>query len=72
MDAERTETTRALFEADPKESGDIYVNGKKVLIRSPQDAASAGNGRLSEDRNRYGVVLKKNITKNFKQACLQR
>ena len=30
MGAGRTETARALFGADPMDSGDIYVNGKKV------------------------------------------
>ena len=32
MGAGRTETARALFGADPKESGDIYINGEKVTI----------------------------------------
>jgi len=72
MGAGRTETARALFGADPKESGDIYINGKKVNIHSPQDAVRAGIGYLSEDRKRYGVVLKKNITENSTLACLQR
>ena len=36
MGAGRTETARAIFGADPKESGDIYVNGKKVEINSPK------------------------------------
>jgi ribose transport system ATP-binding protein len=40
MGAGRTETARAIFGADPKESGDIYVNGKKVTINSPQDAVN--------------------------------
>ena len=38
MGAGRTETARAIFGADPKESGDIYINGGKVTINSPQDA----------------------------------
>ena len=36
MGAGRTETARALFGADPKESGDIYINGEKVTISNPQ------------------------------------
>ena len=59
MGAGRTETARAIFGADRKESGDIYVNGRKVEIHSPQDAVEAGIGYLSEDRKRYGVVLDK-------------
>ena len=38
MGAGRTETARALFGADPIDSGDIYINGKKVDIKSPEDA----------------------------------
>ncbi len=44
MGAGRTETARAIFGADPKESGDIYVNGQLVQIKSPQDAVRQGIG----------------------------
>ena len=71
MGAGRTETARALFGADPKESGDIYVEGEKVSIRSPKDAVRVGIGYLSEDRKRFGVVLQKNICENSTLACLQ-
>ena len=33
MGAGRTETARALFGADPIDSGDIYINGKKLISR---------------------------------------
>ena len=72
MGAGRTETARALFGADAKESGEVLINGKKVNITSPQDAVREGIGYLSEDRKRYGVVLKKNITENSTLACLHR
>ncbi|NLI20804.1 MAG: sugar ABC transporter ATP-binding protein [Clostridiales bacterium] len=71
MGAGRTETARALFGADAKDSGDIYIDGEKVNIHSPKDAVRAGIGYLSEDRKRYGVVLKKNICENSTLACLQ-
>ncbi len=63
MGAGRTETMRALFGAD-KASGDIYVNGRKVLIESPMDAVSNGIGYLSEDRKRYGLALKLSVHEN--------
>ena len=68
--AGRTETARALFGADPKQSGDIWINGNKVTINSPKDAVEAGIGYLSEDRKRFGVVLKKNIIENSTLATL--
>ena len=70
--AGRTETARALFGADPKESGEIYIDGKKVEIRSPQDAVKAGISYLSEDRKRYGAVLQKSVTENTTLAALQK
>ena len=70
MGAGRTETARAIFGADPKESGDIYVNGEKVTINSPQDAVKAGIGYLSEDRKRFGIVVQKTIAENTTMANL--
>ncbi len=71
MGAGRTETARALFGADPKESGDIYVNGKKVTINSPQDAVECGIGYLSEDRKRYGIVVQKTVAENTTMASMR-
>lgn len=70
MGAGRTETARAIFGADPKESGDIYINGKKVLINSPEDAVKYGIGYLSEDRKRYGIVVQKTVAENTTMANL--
>ena len=71
MGAGRTETARALFGADPKESGDIYINGKKVDIKSPKDAVALGIGYLSEDRKRYGIVVDKSVAENSTMAHLK-
>ena len=70
--AGRTETARALFGADPRESGDLYINGRRADIRSPRDAVEAGICYLSEDRKRYGVVLQKSVTKNTTLAALRK
>jgi ribose transport system ATP-binding protein len=55
--AGRTEVARAIFGADKIDSGEIYINGQPVTIRSPQDAVRQGIGYLSEDRKRYGLTL---------------
>ena len=70
MGAGRTETARAIFGADPKESGDIYVNGQKVTINTPEDAVKCGIGYLSEDRKRYGVAVQKTVAENTTLASL--
>ncbi len=72
MGAGRTETARALFGADPKESGDVYVNGEKVEIKTPQDAVRCGIGYLSEDRKRFGIVVDKTVAENSTMASLER
>ena len=71
MGAGRTETARAIFGADPKQSGDIYINGEKVEINSPQDAVKHGIGYLSEDRKRYGIVVQKTIAENSTMATME-
>ncbi|MDR1801018.1 MAG: sugar ABC transporter ATP-binding protein [Lachnospiraceae bacterium] len=72
MGAGRTETARAIFGADTKESGDIYVNGELVEIKSPQDAVKSGIGYLSEDRKRYGLAVQKTVAENSTLAALER
>ena len=76
MGAGRTETARALFGADPKQSGKISIRGKdgqlrEVTINSPQDAVKYGIGYLSEDRRRYGCVVQKSVTENTTLATME-
>ncbi len=53
----RTENMRAIFGADKKESGEIYLEGNKLRIRSPKDAVKAGISLITEDRKSQGLVL---------------
>jgi len=64
MGAGRTEVARALYGADPKQSGEIFINGKQVSIHSPEEAVRHGICYLSEDRKRYGLMLGKSVTEN--------
>jgi ribose transport system ATP-binding protein len=64
MGAGRTETARLIFGADPLDNGEIYINGKKVEIKTPYDAVSYGIGYLSEDRKRFGLALGLSVSKN--------
>ena len=70
--AGRTEVARAVFGADPIDSGEIFVHGKKVRISGPIDAVHHGIGYLSEDRKRYGLALGLNVETNVVMASLQR
>lgn len=65
MGAGRTEVARAVFGADPIDSGEILVQGRPVRIRNPRDAVRAGIGYLSEDRKRFGLALGMDVEVNI-------
>lgn len=71
MGAGRTETSRLVFGADPMDSGEIYVQDKKVTIKSPYDAVNCGIGYLSEDRKRYGLAVGLSVANNSVLASLE-
>ena len=53
----RTETMRALFGADPKIAGGVFIEGARVEINSPRDAVRHGLSLLTEDRKGQGLLL---------------
>lgn len=65
MGAGRTETTRAIFGVDSKESGEIYVDGKEVKINCPLDAIRNGVVLAPEDRKKDGLCTKLSIRQNM-------
>lgn len=65
MGAGRTETTRAIFGVDPKESGEIYVDDKEVEIKCPMDAIRNGVVLAPEDRKKDGLCTKLSIRHNL-------
>jgi ribose transport system ATP-binding protein len=68
MGSGRTETARAIFGADEIRSGTIEVRGRRVAIRSPQEAVANGIGYLSEDRKRFGLAVDLNVQDNVAMA----
>lgn len=65
MGAGRTETTRAIFGIDSKESGEIILDGKQVRIKKPMDAIRAGIVLAPEDRKKDGLCTKLSIKDNI-------
>jgi ribose transport system ATP-binding protein len=57
MGAGRTELVRALFGAEPADSGEIKLKGKVVTIGSPKEAMNLGFGLVTEDRKLEGLFL---------------
>ncbi|TCL61504.1 ribose transport system ATP-binding protein [Hydrogenispora ethanolica] len=72
MGAGRTEVARAIFGADPIDSGEIYVKGRRIGIKNPKDAVRCGIGYLSEDRKRYGLILGMELETNIVLAAFER
>ncbi len=64
MGSGRTEVARAIYGADGFDSGEIYINGKKTDIKTPEQAVKNGICYLSEDRKRYGLLLDKSVAEN--------
>ncbi|QCX34834.1 sugar ABC transporter ATP-binding protein [Caloramator sp. E03] len=62
--AGRTEVARAIFGADEIDSGEIYIENKKVNIKSPRDAMNFGIAFLTEDRKGQGLILDNTIDFN--------
>ncbi len=69
--AGRSEVMRAVFGIDKRESGEIYVKGKKVRIASPKDALRCRMGFVPEDRKSQGLVLGMNVRQNTTLAALR-
>jgi len=65
MGAGRTETSRAIFGADPKTGGTITLNGKEVSINHPNDAIVHGIVLAPEDRKKDGLCTKLSIRENI-------
>ena len=67
----RTEIVRAISGADPRFSGDIFLNGKKLTIRNPRDGINAGIAHITEDRQRLGLNLGASVLENSLIVGLQ-
>jgi inositol transport system ATP-binding protein len=68
--AGRTELARAIFGADPFDSGRVLVGGEPVTIRSPHDAIRHGIGLVPEDRKQQALFLALAVRANVSIASL--
>jgi ribose transport system ATP-binding protein len=69
--AGRSEVARLLCGIDQKDAGEIYLEGKRVDIRSSGDAVKAGIALIPEDRRVEGLVLDMDVTENVTLARLK-
>jgi ribose transport system ATP-binding protein len=69
--AGRTELARALFGDLVPDSGEVFIEGKRVSSRSPQEAIAAGIGLVPEDRKEQGLVIDLSIKSNIGMPLLR-
>lgn len=65
MGAGRTETTRAIFGIDPKQSGEFFLDGKPVRIENARSAIRQGVVLVPEDRKKDGLCTKLSVRENI-------
>jgi inositol transport system ATP-binding protein len=65
MGAGRTEVIESIFGIHPPDSGEIFISGAKVTIKSPRDAIKHKMGLLTEDRKITGALLPLSIRDNM-------
>ncbi len=64
----RTELAMSIFGADKSTYGDIYIEGKKVHLKSPEKASRYKLSYLPEDRRRQGLALQMGVKFNINLA----
>jgi ribose transport system ATP-binding protein len=69
--AGRTETVRALFGIDKKDTGEVWLDGQLVDLLSPQASIQAGLGFVPEDRKLQGLILNMAVYQNVTLASLR-
>lgn len=68
----RSELMRAIFGALPMISGQLYIDGVKVSIKSEKEAIEHGLGFLTEERKKDGIVAPMNIGENMTLSILKK
>ena len=68
----RTELLGGIFGSDPADSGEVIIEGKTYLKRTPAIMKNAGLGLTPEDRKTTGLILKHSIESNLCYAGMKK
>jgi ABC-type sugar transport system ATPase subunit len=68
----RSEVVRAIIGADPIASGEVWVRGKKVSLKSPADAMRAGIAMVPEQRKTLGIVAGFSVSRNITISAMEK
>lgn len=61
----RSELMEFIFGIRKPRTGEIYLNGKKIVNKVPAAAIKKGIGFVTEDRQKTGVVIRRSIRENI-------
>ncbi|MDR1156737.1 MAG: sugar ABC transporter ATP-binding protein [Oscillospiraceae bacterium] len=68
----RTEVLRAIFGGDGRQSGQVWLRGQAVHVRSPHTGVRHGIALVPENRKDQGLVIDKPISENMTMAALRK
>lgn len=72
MGAGRSEIFRSVFGIDEKDSGEIFLDGEKIDIKTPSDAMKNNIAFLTENRKEEGLILDETISENISLTNLDK
>lgn len=72
LGAGRTEVLRSIFGADPFDSGEVLVEGKRIDRPDPRAMSGIGLGYTPENRKEVGLVQAHSIHANLSMASLRK
>ena len=70
--AGRTEVMRAIIGADKMRTGEVYLEGKKIVNRSPKEAMDNGIVLVPEDRKLQGIISNLSVEGNINISLLDK
>ena len=71
MGAGRTELAKTIYGAQDREDGQIYLEGKPVLVKEPEHALGMGIAYTTEDRKNEGLLLEQSVKFNLTLSILR-
>lgn len=70
--AGRTEVMRAIIGADKMRTGDVYLEGKKIVNHSPREAMENGIVLVPEDRKLQGIISNLSVAGNINISLMKK
>ncbi|MCL2835032.1 MAG: sugar ABC transporter ATP-binding protein [Treponema sp.] len=69
--AGRTEVAQTIFGLNHPDSGELILEGERIIIESPQEAVARGIAYVPENRLQEGLILRKTIKDNLVLTVLR-